>query len=38
MPCLDGFHLSRACGRGYGRKLGSTIYDAIRSGSIDVCG
>ena len=30
---LDGFHLSRACGRGYGRKLGSAIYDAIRSGS-----
>ena len=29
---LDGFHLSRACGRGYGRKLGSAIYDAIRSG------
>ena len=30
---LDGFHLSRACGRGYGRKIGSAIYDAIRSGS-----
>ena len=30
---LDGFHLSRACGRGYGRKLRSAIYDAIRSGS-----
>ena len=30
---LDGFHLSRACGRGYGRELGSAIYDAIRSGS-----
>ena len=29
---LDGFHLSRACGRGYGRELGSAIYDAIRSG------
>ena len=30
---LDGFHLSRDCGRGYGGKLGSAIYDAIRSGS-----
>ena len=30
---LDGFHLSRACGRGYGREIGSAIYDAIRSGS-----
>ena len=30
---LDGFHLSRACGRGYGKQLGSAIYDAIRSGS-----
>ena len=30
---LDGFHLSRACGRGYGRKLGKAIYNAIRSGS-----
>ena len=30
---LDGFHLSRACGRGYGRELGSAIYEAIRSGS-----
>ena len=29
---LDGFHLSRACGRGYGRELGSVIYRAIRSG------
>ena len=30
---LDGFHLSRACGRGYGGELGSAIYDAIRSGA-----
>ena len=30
---LDGFHLSRACGRGYGSEIGSAIYDAIRSGS-----
>ena len=30
---LDGFHLSRACGRGYGAEIGSAIYDAIRSGS-----
>ena len=30
---LDGFHLSRACGRGYGRKLGRAIYEQIRSGS-----
>ena len=30
---LDGFHLSRACGRGYGREIGSAIYEAIRSGS-----
>ena len=30
---LDGFHLSRACGRGYGQQIGSAIYDAIRSGS-----
>ncbi len=30
---LDGFHLSRACGRGYGAEVGSAIYDAIRSGS-----
>ncbi len=29
---LDGFHLSRACGRGYGAELGSAIYEAIRSG------
>ena len=29
---LDGFHLSRACGRGYGSELGSAIYEAIRSG------
>ena len=30
---LDGFHLARACGRGYGKKLGRAIYEAIRSGS-----
>ena len=30
---LDGFHLSRACGRGNGGKIGPAIYDAIRSGS-----
>ena len=30
---LDGFHLSHACGRGYGAEIGSAIYDAIRSGS-----
>lgn len=30
---LDSFHLSRACGRGYGREIGSAIYEAIRSGS-----
>ena len=35
---LDGFHLSRACGRGYGRKLGKAIYDAIRSGSESFAG
>ena len=29
---LDGFHLARACGRGYGKKLGRAIYEAIRSG------
>ena len=29
---LDGFHLSRACGRGYGGEIGEAIYDAIRSG------
>ena len=32
---LDGFHLSRACGRGYGAQIGSAIYEAIRSGSHD---
>ena len=32
---LDGFHLSRACGRGYGAETGSAIYEAIRSGSHD---
>ena len=31
---LDGFHLSRACGRGYGRKLGSAIYESIRAGEV----
>ena len=30
---LDGFHLSRTCGRGYGTEIGPAIYDAIRSGS-----
>ena len=30
---LDCFHLSRACGRGYGTEIGPAIYDAIRSGS-----
>lgn len=29
---LDGFHLSRACGRGYGGEIGPAIYDAVRSG------
>lgn len=29
---LDGFHLSRACGIGYGKEQGSAIYEAIRSG------
>ena len=24
---LDGFHLSRACGRGYGKQIGAAIYD-----------
>ena len=32
---LDGFHLSRACGRGYGADIGPAIYEAIRSGSHD---
>ena len=32
---LDGFHLSRACGRGYGRKLGSVIYRSIRAGDVE---
>ena len=32
---LDGFHLSRACGRGYGRKLGSVIYQSIRAGEVE---
>ena len=32
---LDGFHLSRACGRGYGAEIGPAIYEAIRSGSHD---
>ena len=30
---MDGFHLSRACGRGYGAEIGPAIYNAIRSGS-----
>ena len=29
---LDGFHLSRACGIGYGKEPGHGIYEAIRSG------
>lgn len=28
---LDGFHLSRACSRGYGKQLGRAIYEAIRA-------
>ena len=31
---LGGFHLSRACGRGYERKLGSRIYESIRAGEV----
>ena len=30
---LDGFHLARACGQGYGSQIGATIYEAIRAGS-----
>ena len=30
---LDGFHLARACDRGYGGEIGPAFYDAIRSGS-----
>ena len=30
---LDGFHLSRACGRGYGKQVGAAIYDGIRAGA-----
>ncbi len=30
---LDGFHLARACGRGYGRRIGISVYDGIRVGS-----
>lgn len=30
---LDGFHLSRACGRGYGREAGRGIYQAVRAGA-----
>ena len=30
---LDGFHLARACGRGYGRQIGAAVYDGIRAGS-----
>ena len=33
---LDGFHLARACGIGYGKERGSAIYDAIRSGDAQV--
>ena len=29
---LDGFHLARACGRGYGRQIGAAVYDGIRAG------
>lgn len=29
---LDGFHLARACGRGFGKELGAQVYQAIRSG------
>ena len=32
---LDGFHLARACGRGYGKQRGRAIYSAIRSGSCE---
>ncbi len=32
---LDGFHLSRACGRGYGGELGRALYEAIRSGQTE---
>ena len=30
---LDGFHLARARGRGYGRRIGTSVYDGIRVGS-----
>ena len=29
---LDGFHLARACGRGFGKELGRQVYKAIRGG------
>ena len=29
---LDGFHLSRDCGRGFGGELGPATYDAMREG------
>lgn len=29
---LDGFHLARACGRGFGKELGHQVYEAIRAG------
>jgi hypothetical protein len=29
---LDGFHLARACGRGFGKELGRQVYEAIRGG------
>ena len=30
---LDGSHLARARGRGYGRRIGTSVYDGIRVGS-----
>lgn len=32
---LDGFHLARACGRGFGKEMGQALYEAIRSGQLD---
>lgn len=29
---LDGFHLARACGRGFGKNLGRALYESIRWG------
>jgi len=29
---LDGFHLARACGRGFGKQQGHHIYEAVREG------